>query len=244
MESDGQLVLNSKGDVELVFVPGGEFTMGDEELTEAGPARRVYLDAYWIGRNVVTVSQFRAYCENSGYGYDWEGKCPKWGWTDSYPMVFVTWDEARAFCLWAGGDLPTEAQWEKAARGPEGRLYPWGNHWDPDKLCCSRKEFGDALGPSPVGSRPVGASPFGCLDMVGNVNQWCLDWYGAYDSGELRNPIGADPGGWDQRVYRGGCWADCDAQSFLCASRFGSKITLARNGPSYGAGFRLVVPAS
>ena len=121
-----------------------------------------------------TVAQFRAYCEENGINFS-GFKAPPWGWIDSHPMVNVTWEDAGRFCIWAGGNFPTEAQWERAARGDKDpREYPWGNEFDANRLQCSRSEVGDANSTAPAGSHPSGASPFGCLDMAGNVWQWCM----------------------------------------------------------------------
>ncbi len=119
-------------------------------------------------------------------------------------MVNVSWYEAAAFCDWAGFQLPTEAQWERAARGTEGRKYPWGvEEADPQRL-----NFGDSqIGhPTPVGIYPLGNTPEGICDIAGNVWEWCQDWYGKYASSAVRNPQG--PTQATYRVSRGGSWAD------------------------------------
>src|SRR5580658_5182214 len=92
-----------RGDVELIFIPAGEFTMGSDEYPNEMPQHRVYLDGYWIGKNIVTVGQFRAFCVATNYPFDWKKLKPQWGWVDTHPMVLVTWDDSRAFCKWAGG---------------------------------------------------------------------------------------------------------------------------------------------
>jgi formylglycine-generating enzyme required for sulfatase activity len=209
--SNSKTKLSTKGKVDMVLVPKGYFSMGSTTYDSEKPVRRVFLDAYWIGKNDVTVAQFRAYCDDSGYNYDWGGHKPDWGWKDDHPMVRVTWDEARAYCQWAGGDLPTEAQWEKAARGEEGRVYPWGETYDESKLQANAKST------APVGSFPSGASPYGCLDMAGNVWQWCLDYYGDYDASATQNPTGAGTG--KSRVLRGGSWDNLNPDYFRCALR-------------------------
>ena len=109
----GSTKLSAKGGVKMVYVPAGRFAMGSKsDHKDEMPRRRIYIDGFWIGRNDVTVAQFRAYCDAARYKYDWDALKPDWGWRDDNPMVNVTWDEARAYCKWAGGALPTEAQWE------------------------------------------------------------------------------------------------------------------------------------
>lgn len=237
---------STHGDVELLYVPSGEFTMGSTETRHEQPVRKVYLDAFWVGRYDVTVAQFRAFCKAKPYRYPWTKLKPQWGWIDSHPMVLVNWDDARAYCRWAGGDLPTEAQWEKAARGTDGRIFPWGNRFDPAKLRTN------TTWTSPVGTYPAGASPYGCLDIVGNVYQWCLDFYGEnYEGLPDRNPRGVPVG--QARILRGGDWGDDNRLSFRCAYRYADLFATGPPPPSstYRAGsirtplygFRLVVPA-
>jgi len=236
-----------RGDIDLVYVPSGEFTMGSKENPNELPVRKVFLDGYWIGKNIVTVAQFRAFCKVTSYPFDWKRLKPQWGWIENHPMVLVNWDDSRAFCKWVGGDLPTEAQWEKAARGVDAREFPWGNRFDPAKLRTNTQST------APVGSYPAGVSPYGCLDMAGNVYQWCLDYYGAtYDGLPDRNPVGPPVG--QGRILRGGDWGDDNRISFRSAYRYADKFSTgapsSSNGYKAGAirtptyGFRVVVPAT
>jgi formylglycine-generating enzyme required for sulfatase activity len=187
----------------LVFIPGGSFTMGsDEGPAASGPAHEVYLDPFWIEQTEVTMSDFSRYVEASGNVPD--------AWADArfrlgpnYPATGILWREAMSYCDWRGMRLPTEAEWEKAARGVDGRGFPWGRRWARDRANTSEIGVG---GPMPVGSFPLGASPYGILDMSGNVQEWVSDRFGPdyYSISPVSNPTGPteilDPG------LRGGSW--------------------------------------
>jgi len=210
--------INPTDGAEIVYVPAGEFTMGStdekvqailesnsahkpEWLTDEKPQHRVYLDGYWVYKNDVTVGQYQKFCTATGHAMP---DSPPWGWKEDHPIVNVTWDDAKAYCAWAHAALPTEAEWEKAARGTDGREYPWGSTFDTSRLWRSVDENRSST--APVGSFPTGASPYGCLDMVGNVGQWCADWFNEdyYKSAPPRNPTGPPTG--ESRVVRGGVW--------------------------------------
>lgn len=195
----------------MVRVPAGEFLMGSadndtEALYNEKPQHRVYLDEFWIDQTEVTNGQYRK-CVETGlcvapYRLDSQTRSSYYGNAeyDNYPVIQMIWEDANAYCAWAGKRLPTEAEWEKAARGTDGRQYPWGDLWDASKAN-AKNSNSDTV---PVGSYPSGASPYGALDMAGNVWEWTADWYSDayYQSAPPRNPLGPSVG--DYRVVRGG----------------------------------------
>ncbi len=210
------IVCNERDNSELILIPSGEFLMGspqDEGRDDEHPQHRVYLDAYYIGKYEVTNKQFAKFVNETGYnaGGDWK-KYYNSG-TEDHPVVCVRWYDAKAYCNWAKLRLPTEAEWEKAARSTDGREYPWGNEWD-----SSRCNF-NSSGTNPVGSYSSGASPYGCLDMVGNVCEWCSDWYDRlyYSSSPQSNPQGTEIG--NLRVLRGGSWGINNEDALRAAAR-------------------------
>ncbi len=201
----GAVRLWEKDDSEIVYVPAGEFIMGsDEGDSDEQPVHTVYLDAFWIDKYEVTNSQYRK-CMEAG-ACDVPSDTTYYDNADyaEHPVVYVSWNDALAYCQWAGKRLPTEAEWEKAARGTDGRTYPWGEGID-----CDHAQYDECGGQTvPVGSRSKGASPYGALDMAGNVWEWVADWYdsGYYSQSPGRNPPGPDSS--EFRVLRGGSWDD------------------------------------
>jgi formylglycine-generating enzyme required for sulfatase activity len=194
--------------IEWVEVPAGEFEMGDhygDGWTDELPVHTVSLDAYKISRYEITFEQYDRFCQETS-----RNKLPDYGWgRGNYPVIGVTWYDARDFCDWLSGKtgksihLPTEAQWEKAARGTDRRKYPWGN----TPPSCNVLNYNECLGfPMPVGSYPSCVSPYGVYDMAGNVYEWCSDWYdpGYYSISPVDNPSGPSNG--TERVQRGGSW--------------------------------------
>jgi formylglycine-generating enzyme required for sulfatase activity len=206
----------------MVYVPGGTFQMGsDKDDADAKPdelpSHAVTLDGFWMDQTEVTNAQFVAFLNahgNAGEGgrkmVEMErGYCQirqeegayRVGSAAFHPVLMVTWYGADTYCQWVGGRLPSEAEWEYAARGPESHLYPWGD----DAPTCERARYGDcARSAMPVASLPDGASWCGVLDMSGNVWEWVADWYGDYPSGHQENPNGPASGSF--RVVRGGGW--------------------------------------
>jgi len=209
----------------LVKVPAGEFLMGKE------PCQSLYLPAYYIGRGPVTVGSFRKFLSESGYRIDREEVFDGWNKNAEHPAVLVSWSDALAFAEWHGFGLPSEAEWEKAARGTDGREYPWGNEWrnglantegywtaGGGRLLPWRRRSRTAQ-TTPVGQfSPQGDSPYGCVDMAGNVQEWTrnLDRDYPYDPADGRESREAPEGA--PRVLRGGaCYS---AASFVrCAAR-------------------------
>jgi formylglycine-generating enzyme required for sulfatase activity len=191
------------------FVPAGEFIMGTDEtsLQKNRPAHTVFLKDYWIDQIEVTNGMY-ALCVEAG-------KCkpptvsrnPYYGHSRyiDYPVVYVTWYNARTYCKWAGRRLPTEAEWEKAARGVDERIYPWGNIFPDEHLANFNFNFGRILG---AFRYPLGASPYGVLNMAGNVREWVADWFHEfyYNGSPRDNPKGPPTG--ERRSLRGGAFDD------------------------------------
>ena len=170
------------------------------------PYHQVYLDAFYINKYEVTEGDYNGCvasktCKASGRTYVLIG-------ADRHPVMAVNWNDAKTYCEWAGKRLPTEAEWEKAARGTDGRIYPWGNEFDAAKAYSG---ITHNIATKPVGSFPSGASPYGAMDMAGNVWEWVYDKYdeGYYKVSVDRNPKGPVKGG--ERVLRGGGMNDAPA---------------------------------
>ncbi len=235
---------NEKDGSEMVLIPAGEFLMGSEAGFPAErPVHRVFLDAFYLSKYPVTNAQYERFVAETGHrvpylddrrmqfdNWDQEKRTYPPG-RAQHPVTLVSWRDAQTYCEWAGGRLPTEAEWEKAARGGlEGKLYPWGDEIDP-----SLANYDNREGTTPVGSYPP--SEYGLYDMAGNVWEWCSGWYrvDAYADllgmGVVDNPQGPDRS-WDpQEPYtpkhsiRGG--------SFLCHWKYCSSYRpSARRGNS------------
>lgn len=191
----------------MVTIPAGEFLMGaDDREDDERPAHTVFVEEFAIDVHEVTNEEFAFFVEQTGYVTEAEqaGESETWRTyftegRERHPVVKVTWADADAYCRWAGKRLPTEAEWEKAARGTDGRIYPWGNDWDPAKANSRESGYRGTL---VVGSLPDGASPYGVMDMAGNVWEWTADWYDAYPGSPTTSPYF----GQQYRVTRGGGW--------------------------------------
>lgn len=192
-----------ENDPELIYVPGGDFVLGGE----GNPRHRVVLSPFRIGKYPVTNEQYGRFLAATGH------RRPSYWDADRFagsaqPVVGVDWRDAKAYCAWAGLKLPSEAQWEAAARGTDGRRYPWGN----DEPTPDRADYGKIYRsgqPDPVGSHPGGSGPYGAEDQAGCVWEWCEDVWNEraqVDRDGLRDPV-STTGDAADRVVRGGSWA-------------------------------------
>ena len=238
---------------DLCLVPAGAFTMGsDDDLPNEAPAHKIYLDAYYIGKTEVTNAEYYPFWLETG-GADSEhtpvsykgtfGTWPEIAKTKpNYPVIGVSWDSAVAYATWRGMRLPTEAEWEKAARGTNAKRWPWGDtftqrikgitvHANVWKQSGARLQL--------VGTHPTGVSPYGAHDMAGNVWEWVADWYSEtyYRRSPDRNPKGPAVG--SRRVVKGGAWLNPETLA-RCSTRIGQYPAI---GTSF-IGFRLAKDAT
>ena len=255
-----------------VTIPAGKFIMGSDKKRDTNaysdetPQHEVYVPEFQIARVPVTNAQYKAFVDATGYVTTAEEKGTalgyvngKWEWVkgadwrhprgpkssiqgkDHHPVTCISWHDAMAFCKWAGVRLPTEAEWEKAARGTDGRIWPWGNEQPTKEHCNFNRNVDDT---TPVGKYPKGASPYGCLDMAGNVWEWTSSRWGGTDWAKPGYPYPYDPDDGredltvdDSRVLRGGSFSD-NAASVRCAYRDGCDP----DGRDGDRGFRVVLP--
>jgi formylglycine-generating enzyme required for sulfatase activity len=220
----------------MVQIPAGPFTMGSDKYSAEQPVQKIAMDPYWIDKYLVTNEMFKKFVDASGYKTDAEKSgggmvrigrrwrnVPEatWQMPDGlspiddkmdHPVAQVSYNDALAYCKWAKKDLPTEAQWEKAARGTDGRVFPWGDNPPDDTVA----NFDNIVGnTTPVKRYEKGASPFGLQDMAGNVYQWCKDWWGTGPRAE-KNPTGPAKG--KERVVKGGSFVEGE-ESLRSANR-------------------------
>ncbi|MCY4570594.1 MAG: formylglycine-generating enzyme family protein [Candidatus Poribacteria bacterium] len=250
-----QTITTPKDEAVMVYVPAGEFLMGTSDadieyykqifplrriarFDNERPQRTVFVDAFYIDKYEVTNKQYKQFLTETGYKpKHYLDRLPYNA--PNLPAVVLEWEDAVAYTVWAGKRLPTEAEWEKAARGTDGRIWPWGNEWDGTKLSGN-----DGTGlkdgykeTAPVGQFPQGASPYGAHDMAGNLWEWVSDWY---DPDYYRtsppniNPKGPETG--DGHVLKGGGWAE-NLDFTRCANRLGGEPG------SLLRGFRCVIDA-
>lgn len=241
-DSEGDYVWTKDGAL-MVYVPPGEFPMGSTDGDkDEKPVHTVWLDGFYIDKHEVTWGQWKL------AGFDFSNntesrrpkpRAPDWGIVDTDPLLNVTWPEAKQYALEVGKRLPTEAEWEKAARGTDGRTYPWGNEppgfdralWKDHPIAKTRA--------APAISHPAGASPYGALHMAGNVYEWCEDVYQKdyYQRSPQRNPVNQGPGRY--RVLRGGAFV-LETSDLRGALRY--RLLPEDRAPYIG--FRAVLPLS
>ena len=240
---------------EMILIPAGTFTMGsDTRAADEKPKHKVYLDAYYIGKYEVTNAEYYEFWKQQTDAArtpgnfthlpeigDWPARAEQF---PNHPVVGVSWHDANAYAAWKGMRLPTEAEWEKAARGYTDRVWPWGNAVEPYANTAAEDDgYQNRL--APVGSFPKGKSYYGVMDMAGNVWEWTADWYSdvyyGYSSQAAAkrpkmNPTGPDVGSW--RVIRGGSWIDKIAR---CSTTF--RFYFYPNLKTSFVGFRLAKTA-
>jgi len=222
------------GQSEMVKIPAGEFIMGEDYFKKAvGPKHKVFLEAYEIDRFDVTNQKYREFVGATG-------RTPPKHWINKrvllnkkdHPVTFVSWFDAEAYCEWKGKRLPTEMEWEKAARGTDGRVFPWGNDFVRENANVYMLGIGDT---TPVGQFEKGKSPYGVYDMAGNVFQWTSDWFKPYPNNQhLDNPNYGET----HKVLRGGSFYDCSY--YKCGPSFQAfnRIALSPKTISVSIGFR------
>jgi formylglycine-generating enzyme required for sulfatase activity len=217
----------------VVRIPGGEFQMGSPDAegdASEHPRHAVRVGGFLMDKTEVTWGQYKRFQSATSRSL---AKPPIWGTPEALPVSGASWEDARAFCAWVGGRLPTESEWEREARGDDSRAYPWGNTFEPWR--CNTRDGGPHT-PTPAGAYPDCVSQHGVLDLAGSVAEWCSDWFkNGYDpvQGTAVNPQGVETG--TMRAVRGGNWMSA-AWSVRGASRIG--VEPGWNGPMQG--FRCV----
>jgi len=235
--SNGQTASVQQPDRSMAMVPSGEFTMGSATgQADEQPKHRVYLDAFFMDKYQVSVGQYARFLEATPHEAPPDWSTMNQSRHQKRPVVNVNWADAHTYCKWAGKRLPTEAEWEKAARGTDGRIYPWGNELPTGYHAnLSNETWSSHWVLTPVGSFEEGKSPYGIYDMAGNVWEWVSDWYDPnyYKNSPSQNPAGPLTGGY--KVVRGGSWGS-NADGLRSADR----ETHLPSFRGYGTGFRCV----
>jgi len=200
-------------EVPMMMIPEGAFRMGadgTDALEDEKPQHEVWLDRFEMDRDEVTTGHYAEFLASTTRPTPWQWESVDLSQHSDRPVIGVSWFDAEAYCRWRGKRLPTEAEWEKAARGTDGRLFPWGNQSPREALANfglgARFSYSQVL--TPVERYEQGCSPYGLSQMAGNVGEWVADWYGSayYETGLRRNPSGPELGSF--RVVRGGSWSD------------------------------------
>ncbi|MEQ8192289.1 MAG: SUMF1/EgtB/PvdO family nonheme iron enzyme [Candidatus Eremiobacterota bacterium] len=219
-------IVHPKDEVEMIYIPSGLFVMGSDDPEDDNPKTHVYLYAYYIDKYPVTNFRYNIFLQETNYT-----EPESWNYslqTADHPIIGIDWEDAKAYADWCGKRLPTEAEWEKAGRGTDERIYPWGQEWD--KYKCNNWNMDDPdivekmldlendRGTTPIGSFTGGASPYGVMDMSGNIAEWCSDVYKSpLVSGKLKK--GEKEKEKDLRVCKGGSWRDVLLECFHISHR-------------------------
>ncbi len=202
----GDVWINPKDDAELIYITAGKFLMGDKDQRDNKP-RQIFLDGYWMYKNLVTVKMYKKFCNECGHALPFK---PGWGLIDDHPVVNITAMEAERYCKWAGVRLPSEREWEKAAawdyKSNRKLRFPWGDKFDASKLWSSVDSQKNRT--NPAGDIHTCKSPYGLLDMAGNVWQWTSSKYG-----------GGNAANASDRVMRGGTFISSRIDEFRSAYR-------------------------
>lgn len=217
----------------MVLIPKGEFTMGSNDWwPKSQPEHRRSLPAFYIDKYEVTNARYKAFVDATGHSAPdhWAGGVIPRGRQD-HPVLFVTWYDADEFCKWEGKRLPTEAEWEKAARGADKRAFPWGDKFSKDRANTPQLGLEDTV---PVGGFEDGKSPYGVYDMAGNAWEWTADWFKPYPG----NTHHDENYGEKYKVLRGGSWYDCTYYKCGISSPSYNKIFFHARTKNNNFGFR------
>jgi len=253
VSADLPQTVTGKDGAPLKRIPAGEFLMGTSISKRDGgrneyPERRIFLDAFYMDSLEITNGRYLEFVKATGHRIPehprdktltlWQGATVPAAFKD-HPVINVDWSDAAAYCAWAGRRLPTEAEWERAARGTTGRRFPWGDAEPTRTLANYLNQWRNGGGLEPVGSHPQGASPEGVQDLQGNVWEWVSDWYDPhyYEKGPLRNPKGPNEG--TRKVMRGSGW-ESEAPLLRSAHRLSSDP----KNRNHSLGFRCAIDAA